>query len=397
MITVEEAAQQIEAAMPPRPVQQVTVAQAGLQILAEPVLAERDQPPFDRVMMDGIAIAHAALGTGTTRFRRTGIQAAGTEPKALADRGDCIEVMTGAALPAGCDCIVPVEQVSMDDTYASISDPDGIKARQFIHPRGSDYRSGRTILSPGTRLGAAEMAVLASSGSESVSVACQPAIEVLAVGDELVDPGAELASWQIRRSNDFAIETLLHGHQLTTTSRNKLPDNADVLEREIGDALKRCDVLVLTGGVSMGRYDYIPRIMQLLEVEILLHRVAQAPGKPMWVGRRGGTMVFALPGNPVSALVCARRYVVPAIESSIGIRPAGETAVLGAPIENATRLTRFVPVISERQETGTTLMPRPTNTSGDFHALAGTAGFVALAPGARVPAGATAEFWRWHR
>ncbi|MDH3590039.1 MAG: molybdopterin molybdotransferase MoeA, partial [Gammaproteobacteria bacterium] len=309
---------------------------------------------------------------------------------------NCIEVMTGAVVPALCDCVIPIEEIQLTEQSAELLPDVSPRKSQYIHHRGSDYGKSDLLLEPGTRIGGPEMAVLASAGQATVGLAREPNFFIVAIGDELADPGTELGPSQIRRSNDFAIDTLLKETGFNTTRRSKLPDDPGVLRKTIAELLEQADILILTGGVSMGKYDYIPEIMNSLGVEILLHKIAQKPGKPMWVGRRRDTVVFALPGNPVSSLVCARRYVVPAIQDAMGFRPQQEIARLGRPLHQAVPLTWFVPVILEPHESGMLATPRLTNTSGDFHTLAGTTGFVELAhEQTEFPAGHLAPFWRW--
>lgn len=396
MISVAQAMQLIQQAMPGAETETVAIADACSRILAQDVCSPRDQPPFDRVMMDGIAIDFQAWTDGRTSFARQGTQAAGAPALTLDDPTRCIEIMTGAVLPANTDCVIPIEQVCLDGQHARLEAGVELKKWQFIHRAGSDYRQNDTLLRNGTLIGGPEMAVLASAGSASIKVARLPAIRICAVGDELVDPGEKMGPAQIPRSNDFAIDALLRTAGLGNNNRDKLPDDPAVLHREIGKALCERDVVVLTGGVSMGKYDYIPAIMKELGVDIILHKVAQTPGKPMWVGRKANRMVFALPGNPVSSLVCARRYVIPAIHGAMGWHQETEVVALSQSVQLNNKLARLVPVKLHRQASGMMAEPRLPNTSGDFHALSGTTGFVELPAGpGTVATGFSAPLWRW--
>ncbi|MBT8144814.1 MAG: molybdopterin molybdotransferase MoeA [Gammaproteobacteria bacterium] len=389
MISVSEAWQRIATVMVPRPPVEVAVADANGRILAQSVRAERDQPPFDRVMMDGIAIT---LDPARDQYQLQATQAAGAPRQTLASASHCIEVMTGAVLPHGTDTVVPVEQLHHDGDCISVIGGSELQKGQFIHRQGSDYSAATVLLESGQRIRAPEMAILASSGLATTRVAAPPSIAVVAVGDELVAPGEPITTTQIRRSNDFAIASLLHSHGTPPTSRHCFPDDPRVLEPGIGQLIDEHDIVVLSGGVSMGKFDYIPTIMDTLGVEIVLHKVAQRPGKPMWIGRRADKVIFALPGNPVSALVCARRYLVAAIDHAMGSRTVASPVIVDVQQSAPARLTWFCPVIDAD---GGGYRSRGTNTSGDFHALKNTVGFVELPPGTVAGSSLLAPLWRW--
>ena len=369
------------------------------RVLAQEVFAERDQPPFDRVTMDGIAIAHRDWSSGMRRFTVGGTQAAGAPRLERPGPGQCIEVMTGAMLPAGCDTVIPVERLQRTGAEVEIDASPEVNERQFVHAQGSDRRNGTRLLEPGMRIGAAEMAVLASAGCAEVAVSAVPRVAVISTGDELVDVGEPLAPHQIRSSNDRALAAALQGHGLAEVSRARLPDDERTLLDEIQRLHGEHDALILSGGVSMGQFDFVPAVLERLGVELVFHKVEQRPGRPMWFGvTRDAKPVFALPGNPVSTLVCAARYVLPAFRASIGLEPFPmEHAVLTAPVQLPARLTYFMPVVLESAPDGVLrATPRPTNTSGDFITLAGTDGFVELPHGPPAyPAGAAARLFRW--
>lgn len=387
MIDVATAWQRINNAMPRRPGHRIPVSQAAGMITAQPVCAERDQPPFDRVMMDGVAIAAATVARS---FPLQGTQAAGATRQRLRP-GHAIEVMTGAVMPEGADTVIPVEQIIQRDGKVALHQQVDLAPGQYIHRQGSDYRAGSVLLPPGSRIDAPGMAVLVSSGLKHVEVASPPGIAVAAVGDELVAPGVPIRAEQVRRSNDYAIATLLQHFHLEVQQQACLPDDPAVLRRELGQMIARHDVIVLSGGVSMGKFDYIPEIMKELGVRIIFHKVAQRPGKPMWFGMAGETAVFALPGNPVSALVCARRYVVPAVLASMGHEPRPEKVslhVAGAPAG----LTWFAPLAVTPEGPYRTVT---TNTSGDFYTLTQSVGFAEISEGTQQPGQCLAPFWRW--
>jgi molybdopterin molybdotransferase len=369
------------------------------RVLAEEIFADRDQPPFDRVTMDGIAIAYSDWAAGTRRFTVAGTQAAGAPPVGPGGDGRCIEVMTGAMLPAGTDTVVPVERIARRGGEAEIAADAPVVQRQFIHAKGSDRRKGSPLLAPGLAIGSTQTAVLASAGTRDVPVAKLPRVAVVSTGDELVDVGDPLEPYQIRSSNDRALETALLQHGLGTVTRQRLADDEAAMLAAVERLHADHDVLILSGGVSMGQFDFVPAVLERLGAEVVFHRIEQKPGRPMWFGTsRAGKPLFALPGNPVSTLVCAARYVLPALRFSLGLAPAPlEYAVLTEPVEMPKRLTLFMPVLL--RSSGSAVLeatPRPTNTSGDFISLAGTDGFVELPQGpSAYDIGAAVRVFRW--
>ncbi len=369
------------------------------RVLAEEIAAERDQPPFDRVTMDGIAVASRDLASGLRAFEVIGTQAAGAPPLAATRPGQCVEVMTGTVLPTGTDTVVPVERIERQGAIATIGSTAIVNDRQFVHLRGSDRRAGDIVLRPGTRIGAPELAVLAGAGRATARVAALPRVAVISTGDELVDAGKPIAAHQIRSTNDRAIEASLVGHNLGIVTRARLRDDAEALATAIDRLDSDLDALVLSGGVSMGQFDFVPSVLEELGARLIFHRVEQRPGRPMWFGISArGKPIFALPGNPVSTLVCATRYLLPALRAASGLRDQpNELVELAAPVEASATLTLFVPVSLSWNERGTTLAaPHPTNTSGDFVTLAGTDGFVELdARRGAYPAGTVARLYRW--
>jgi molybdopterin molybdotransferase len=230
-------------------------------------------------------------------------------------------------------------------------------------------------------------------------VRTDPRIALVSTGDELVDAGRAIADWQVRRSNPAALRVALATRGHTRVTDDHLPDDPTTMRDLLAAHLADHDLLVLTGGVSMGRYDHVPAVLAALGVREVLHRVAQRPGKPMWFGLgAAGQAVFGLPGNPVSALVCLVRYVLPAIETLLGATPAAiEWLPLAQPFRVRPPLAMLLPV---RVESGPGLapvaVPCPTRGSGDFVSLVGSDGFVELPTGpADYPGGTLCAFRRW--
>jgi molybdopterin molybdotransferase len=383
----------------PLPVESRALATLAGAVLAQPVRAERDQPPFDRVTMDGIALASAAWRDGRRSFVIAGTQAAGTPPLRLPNTHACLEVMTGAVLPDGCDCVVPVERLEVVDGTAVVDPATPVEPGWNVHARGLDGRAGDLLLDRGLRLGAPELAVLASAGLARAEVCAEPRILIVTTGDELVAPGEPIEDWQVRRSNAAALRAALHLRGFRQVADDHLPDDPRVLAERLASHLAGHDVVVLTGGVSMGRFDHVPSVLRELGVVEVFHKVAQRPGKPLWFGvGTAGQTVFGLPGNPVSSLTCLLRYVVPALAAMGGTSArAVEHVPLGGEFNVRPALWFFLPVTLGHGAThGTVALPRPTRGSGDFVSLLGTDGFVELPPGpATWPAGHLAPLYRW--
>ena len=381
------------------PIESLPVAHCVGAVLRENVYAERDQPPFDRVAMDGIALAAAGAAPGARRFRVQALQAAGDAPLALASPGHCIEVMTGTVLPTGCDTIVPYERIHLADGWAELQPEEPLSAGRNIHRRASDVRQGALLLSAGAALRSPEVAIAAGAGMSRLRVSAQPRVMVISTGNELIEPGEPIAPHQVRRSNVYGIIAALHRHGFARVADEHLRDDAEEIRERLPTHLKTYDVLILSGGVSMGRFDLLPTVLPELGVERVLHGIAQRPGKPLWFGSsHDGCAVFALPGNPVSTLVCVARYVVPALWAAMGAQPAPpERLALADSVAWEPRLTGFLPVRVALDDWGRPWAhPAPTNGSGDFASLAGTDGFVELPPGPNTYAkGFVTRLYRW--
>lgn len=402
LISPAEAERLILASVPALPAEDCPLASAHGRILRTPIRADRDFPPFDRVTMDGFALRHSAIAAGHRRFRIQGFQPAGTIPLTLASDETCIEIATGAVLPAGCDCVIPYEDATRENTFVTLDDDtaSALAAGQSIHRRGSDATAGTELIPAGTRLTGREIAVAASCGAATLRVAHLPRIGIVATGDELVEvENPSPAPHQIRRSNDHALRASLLAAGYPRVERFHLRDLKYELETQLKRLLAEFDVLLLTGGISKGKYDFLPTVLTELGVEKKFHGVAQRPGKPFWFGltsRR--TPVFALPGNPVSTLVCFHRYVLPALAAmSRAPYPLPEYAVLAAPFSFKAPLAPLVPVRLEPSSDGRLLAQiATTNTSGDFAGLLGTDGFIELPSGPlTLHAGHTARLYRW--
>ncbi len=369
------------------------------ETLREDIFADRDQPAFDKVLMDGIAINFAIWKTGCRNFKIQGIQAAGMKAGRLKRRDYCIEVMTGAVLPEGTDCVIPVEQIQVQSKKAKIDDGVSLQRMQNILRKGADYRSGERLLRRGISLCTPAVAVVAAVGKKTVKVSSRPKVAIIGTGDELVDVGRPIKIFQIRTSNSYALQAALQKNGFCETQIFHLKDHATTMRKEIRWILKTFDVLILSGGVSMGKFDYVPQVLAELGVKVLFHKVRQKPGKPFWFGvKKGGAAVFALPGNPVSTLVCFYRYVLPQLKRSLGLtKISKEYAVLTEAVRTSASLTYFLPVVVDFRNAGQLIAtPISTSGSGDYLALAQSDGFVELGAGScHFSSGTEVPLYRW--
>lgn len=369
------------------------------QTLREDIFAERENPPFDRVCMDGIAIPSDTFDRGVRRFRIQATQSAGVPPVKFAGGESAVEVMTGAVLPRGTDCVIPHEEYDLVDGLATLKEKASGAPFRNIQRRGEDSELGVAMLTAGVRLGAPEIAVVASAGLSHVRVSRQPNVAVISTGDELVEPGEPIAEHQVRRSNAYAVVAALRMRGFEHVRNDHIRDDERVLRDRLAQHLASNDLLVLSGGVSKGKFDFVPKVLTELGVREVFYQIAQRPGMPMWFGiGSSGQAVFGLPGNPVSTLICLVRYVVPALDVAMGTR---RDPPLRVPLASAFRFNRaatyFLPVAVKPDPLGRLVaIPRSPNGPGDFLSLTDSHGFVELPPQPEpFPEGFVADFHRW--
>ncbi len=393
MISVQEAAALIGSHAGAAPVSRVGLAEAVGRVLREPVYADRDFPPFHRATMDGIAVAFAALQAGPRTFPVAGTAYAGTPPGRLTDPQGCLEIMTGAVLPEGADTVIRYEDLQLDEG------PGGRRATprllpekpwHNVHRRGTDGRQGDLLIPAGTRLGPAEIGVAASVGRGTLAVSGPLRVAVVSTGDELVEVDQSPLPHQIRRSNAHMLGAALR-EAAAAPALFHVPDDKPAIRRTLEALLPDHDCLVLSGGVSMGKSDFVPEVLGELGVEMLFHKVAQRPGKPFWFGRSAeGKAVFAFPGNPVSTFLCCYRYLMPWLRAVLGQPPLpAACAVLDETIRFAPPLTCFVPVRTYQNAQGVVCAKAlPGSGSGDFANLLHADAFLELDAGTDTfPAG----------
>jgi len=286
----------------------VTLMESVGRVLAEDVTADRDFPPFDRVTMDGIAINFEAYENGTKLFSIEKIGAAGSPKLTLQDNNKCIEIMTGASLPKGTDTVIRYEDLLNTDSGYEVQ--IAVIKGKNVHKKGSDYPQGELILPQGQTVKPIDINLLATVGNDQVAVKKLPKVAVISSGDELVDVDQEPKEYQIRKSNSYMLAAKLKQIGIHCQLHHLMDDAARIKE-EVQKILESVDVVLMSGGVSKGKFDFIPDALASIGVKKQFHKVAQRPGKPFWFGTKDQKVVFAFPGNPVSTLACFHKYFLP--------------------------------------------------------------------------------------
>ncbi|HEX8686720.1 MAG TPA: gephyrin-like molybdotransferase Glp, partial [Pyrinomonadaceae bacterium] len=367
--------------------ERVALDAAAGRVLAEDVFADTDLPPFDRAQMDGYAVRSADLRETPARLRVVGEAAAGSGWRGRVGPGEAVRIMTGAPLPAGADSVQQVELTRELEDGALVEVERATAPGQFYVPRASEITKGERVLEAGEEINAARSAVLASFGYAEVPVGRRPRVAVLATGTELVPVGERPGQDQIRDSNSYSLAAYARRAGAEVERLPFAGDDPELLRREVGAAAARSDVLVLSGGVSMGRYDFTKAALHALGAEVFFERVALRPGKPTVFARLpGGALVFGLPGNPVSVSVTFHLFARTALRRMQGARdaaPAEERAVLSRPLKGAAGRASYLPAALKTDADGRLLAePLKWGGSSDFVAFARASALVIVPQGA---------------
>jgi len=372
-------------------VEEVNFQESLHRVLKENVVADRDFPPFNRVSMDGIAIKFNQFQNGKRDFKIEGIQPAGSPQLTLKNNENCIEVMTGATLPNNVDSVIPYELVTIKNGIATINLQE-IKHFQNVHKKGKDRKKNDVILTENTLISSADIGVLATVGKYKVNVAKQPKVMIISTGDELVAVNENPLDCQIRRSNVYTLISLLENLNIKADNVH-ISDDKEKLKTTISKILNNYDVLLFSGAVSKGKFDFIPEVLNELKVEKLFHRVSQRPGKPFWFGRiassitdnlgtKKNTVVFAFPGNPVSTYVSCLRYFQPWYKKSVGLDATNKNfAILDQDYTFKPNLTYFLQVKLTNKNGSIYATPLTGHGSGDLANLADVDGFLEIPKG----------------
>ena len=347
----------------------VPLREAMSRALARDILSDRDYPPFDRSIRDGYAVRSADSQTGA-RLRCIGELKAGDRPTTSVAPGICIQIMTGAALPDGADAVIMIEHTSRQGDTIQLD--RAVKPGQHVVRRGSEQAAGQRVLSAGTRIGFAEIAAAAQVGAASPVVTHKPRIAILSTGDEVVDFASTPGPFQIRNSNSvsLAAQVSLVGGEPVVLGNAR--DSLDDLRAKITAGLE-ADALILSGGVSMGKYDLVEPVLNEFAAEVIFDAVAIRPGKPVVFALCKSKPVFGLPGNPVSTMVTFDLFVRPAIDILSGTEPRSLLfieATLTASLAEKPGLTHFLPAKLSRRGDKAHVSPVPWQGSGDVVAMA---------------------------
>jgi molybdopterin molybdotransferase len=375
----------------PRPVESVSLLDSLNRVLAGPVVADRDQPPFNRSTRDGFACRAAGLdGTQPLRILgllRSGDTWAGPHPKA----GEAIEIMTGAPVPEGLDCVVMVEHTTAGNGFVRTAEGRKWTPGENIVPRGAEARAGASLLAAGTRLLPPHLAIAAACGRETLPVYARPRVAILATGDELVPLGQTPLPCQIRNSNSYSLAAQVARAGGEAVILPAAPDRQAAIEDSIRTALA-CDLILLSGGVSMGKYDFVEQALASQGAEFFFTGVRIQPGRPVVFGRlpADGSFryFFGLPGNPVSTMVTFAlfaRTILGALcgQNADSLGPDFGEAHLEAAVEPRPGLTRFLPARKTSSFAGTTVRLQGWQGSGDIAAAAESNCFLVLPDGSR--------------
>lgn len=347
--------------------------------LRENLIADRPFPPFNRVAMDGIAIRFADFENGQRTFPIIGVQAAGSSQLFVSESGVCVEVMTGAMLPKGVDTVIRYEDILIEKNQARVQ-VETIKNGQNVHKKGTDRTQGEILVKTGQLISPAEVGVAATVGKSELQVTKLPKVAIISTGDELVNVSEIPKPYQIRSSNVYTISTLLKQYQIKPELFH-IVDNQQATIEKLRVLLNDFDVLILSGGVSKGKFDYIPAALESLNVEKLFHRVRQKPGKPFWFGKNvANKVVFALPGNPASSFMCTNRYFLPWLRASMNLQPLNyQYVTLAETFTFKANLQYFLQVkINYEKDGQMTAKPLAGKGSGDLANLADVDGFLEL-------------------
>ena len=347
------------------------------RVLQEDWFCDRDLPPYDRVTMDGIAL-HYAHAKDAKRLNVEHVIAAGDPHYTLQDQGMCVEIMTGAMLPKGADTVIRYEDIDVSDGIATLH--TSFRQNQNIHWQGEDRKKGEFLIGPNTLLSSSEIGLGASIGKAMIKVSKLPRAIVISTGNELVEIDQIPLPHQIRRGNIYRTQSTL-SHLGVITDTDHFQDDKEEIYRKMKHALTEYDMIILSGGVSKGKFDYLPEVLKECGVEQLFHKVAQRPGKPLWFGiHPGGATVFALPGNPISSFMCLHIYVLDWLRSCLGLPPQKcPVAALSEDVYFKPNLTYFLEVSIDSDHEGRLIAtPKKGNGSGDLANLTNADAFIQL-------------------
>ena len=305
--------------------------------IAEKIVADRDFPPFDRAMMDGIAVKDITAPT----WKIEGMLFAGEPVKAIKKMDGSLEIMTGATAPRGTEAIIKIEDLSIEKKIATYIGKTPLEKGQYIHLQGADAPAGSVLVKKRTKIGPVEIAIAATVGKAHIEVESKPHVHIFSTGDEIVGLHETPKDHQIRSSNVMMLKSVLLSKGFKANSSH-LPDSAEKIKASIDKVLESNDIILLSGGVSAGKKDLIPSVLAEAGFETVFHKISQKPGKPMLVATRSdGKVVFAFPGNPISTLTCFWVYFLPWVSGDWAEYNVKEIKFLPKP---SAELDQWIPV-----------------------------------------------------
>lgn len=382
MISVKEASEIILSHTRDFGVEEIDLMHSSGKVLRDEIFAERDMPPFDRVAMDGIAILYEAFNEQVRTFTIEGMAAAGDAQHKLSNPHHCLEIMTGAILPFDTDTVIPYEWISIDHGVAVIKKNNVIRG-QNVHLKGTDRKEGDMLIPSGRMISAGEIGVLASVGKGKVKVSRSPKTLIVSTGNELVTVENVPLPHQVRMSNVYQLHAALK-HLNIESDTIHLQDDYSVIVKETSRCIEEYDVIIISGGISAGKFDHIPTVLEELGVKKHFYKVQQKPGKPFWFGTHANSCtVFGIPGNPVSSFLCYIRYIRPWLEGCLQLATKPNfSARLSEDVTFKADLTYFLNIRLQQDENAEWIaVPSKGHGSGDLSNLADTDAFIELPVG----------------
>jgi len=377
MILVEEAEKIIQSKVKNFGIENIPFEDAPGRLLAEDITTDRDLPPFNRATMDGIAINFHAFENGIKSFKIIATQAAGDIPVEINNPHECIEIMTGAALPQSTDTVIRYEDITIENRIATLTTSSLTKG-QSIHYKGKDKKKNEVVASANQLITPALIGMAASVGKKELTVNKLPRVIIISSGDELVEVNETPSPYQVRRSNNYLVKAILQKYCIQADMLH-IPDDLEKSKKLMAICLEEYDAIIVSGGISMGKFDYIHHALEALSVNKLFHKVQQKPGKPFWFGSyKNEVLVFAFPGNPVSTFMCLHRYFLPWLEASIGLVSTKVEAILNEDFSFTPALQYFLQVQLKNENGKILAFPFEGNGSGDFANLLSTQAFMEL-------------------
>lgn len=381
MIPVAQARQRIIADLPVMPAEQVGLNDALGRVLAEDLAARRTQPPQAVSAMDGYAVRAADVAKVPVKLKVIGVAPAGSPFEGSVTEGTAVRIFTGAPLPEGADAIVIQEDTERDGDDVTVK--EGAAVGRYVRPAGLDFQTGDVLLKAGRVLNARDIGLAAAMNIPWLRVRRQPRVALLATGDEIVFPGEDAGSSDIVSSNTFALDGMVRAFGGNPTTLGIAADTVASI-RDLAEGAKGADILVTTGGASVGEHDLVQEALGDVGLKVDFWQIAMRPGKPLIFGRLGATPMLGFPGNPVSSMVCGNLFLKPALATMLGmadVEPQLHSAILGVDLKENDQREDYLRATLSRDDSGNAVAtPFPTQDSSMFRRMAQADCLVVRAP-----------------